>query len=144
MFAEGLRATVRALRSQGIKVYVLEQLPEFEDFRSSSLAKALQSGSVNHAQAVQRVAVMDRSRLEHRQAAVQGVLGQLEASGDAVVLRTHQRFCNAERCNLLVDGVPAYFDNNHITDTTARRIRDVFEPALASIPLPAAIAVTQR
>lgn len=144
LFAEGLRATVRALRSQGIKVYVLEQLPEFEDFRSSSLAKALQSGSVDHAQAVQRVAVMDRSRLEHRQAAVQGVLGQLEASGDAVVLRTHQRFCNAERCNLLVDGVPAYFDNNHITDTTARRIRDVFEPALASIPLPAAIAVTQR
>jgi hypothetical protein len=123
------------LRERGIKVYVLEQFPEFEAFRSSSLAKALKSGSVDYAEVVQRVTVMDRARLEQRQAGAQALLDRLSASGDVAVLRTHRRFCDDTRCSLLFNGVPAYFDNNHVTGTTARRIKDVFDSALTAEPL---------
>ncbi len=126
---DALDATIGMLKSRGIAVYVLEQVPEFENFRSANFARGLMSKTIEP-DAIRRSVVISRTLLDARQGRMQDYLERLSSSGDAIVLRTHHRFCDAYECTLLVDGLPAYFDNNHVTALGARKLRDVFDPVL--------------
>src|SRR5579862_6002735 len=57
--------------------------------------------------------------------------------GSATILNTHQLFCDDHPCSAWDDSRPAYFDNDHVTGSTMRRIRRVF---LAAIGGPGAAA----
>jgi SGNH domain (fused to AT3 domains) len=120
------------LDARGWRVALLEQFPEFEAFRASGLARSLRSGKADLEQAVRELAVIDRDRVVQRQSAMLALQRRLAQDGRVTVLGTHDRFCDATRCRLMYEGVPGYFDNNHITTATAMRLRGmsdaVFDP----------------
>lgn len=129
ILTNALDATIRQLASHGVKVYLLEQVPEFVNFRSANFARGLMSKNIEP-EVVRRSVVIPRTELDARQGRMEAYLDQLAASGQATVLRTHERFCGEHECNLLVDGLPAYFDNNHVTAMGSRKLQDVFDPVL--------------
>ena len=62
----------------------------------------------------------------------------IEAMGQAgaAVLDPWPEFCDTAACSALAGGFAGYFDNNHITNTNARRVRGVFAPVFAAAGTP--------
>ena len=53
-------------------------------------------------------------------------------AGEITFIDTWPRFCDAEACHALQGGTGWYFDNNHITNTAARALRDLFAPVFGT------------
>ena len=71
-----------------------------------------------------RRAAIGRVDAETRAASAQDALVQSGVN----LLPTWGYFCDAFLCEAVHDDVGQYFDNNHLTNSAARRIRAVLEP----------------
>jgi peptidoglycan/LPS O-acetylase OafA/YrhL len=127
-FVSAFETTLRDLRSLHKKVFVVEQVPEFSQFRARELAIGLKSGSADFEQSINELTVEDYAHVIERQGIVQAALAELEKDGLATILRTHKYFCDARRCSLMFHGYPTYFDNNHISSFGAEQISRMFLP----------------
>lgn len=127
---QGLRNTISQLNQRGLKVFVVEQPPEFPNYAARTLAIGLMNGSVSLDQSVPKYAEMNYREVDLRQSRMQAFLAELEAHGEISVLRTHHFFCRANHCSAMLDNVPAYFDNNHISAYGATQIRAMFKPLI--------------
>ena len=58
------------------------------------------------------------------------------AQAGASLLDPWPEFCDDTACSALAGGFAGYFDNNHITNTNARRVRGVFAPVFAASGAP--------
>jgi peptidoglycan/LPS O-acetylase OafA/YrhL len=130
VWVAALRNTARWLRAHGYETYVLEQVPEIPEFTSRRLFQTVRGGHESVQQAIADFGTVARAAVETRQQVAERAVRELVASADAEVLPTHDLFCNALTCSAWGDSTPAYFDNNHLTNETSRRIRRVFVPAM--------------
>ncbi|MES1201192.1 MAG: SGNH hydrolase domain-containing protein, partial [Pseudomonadota bacterium] len=70
-----------------------------------------------------------RALFDRRQMRVREIL-EAPALAALHVIDASASLCTARDCPIVVDGVPYYFDDNHISRTAAIRIRAMFAPAL--------------
>jgi hypothetical protein len=75
-----------------------------------------------------------RGDVEERQQRSNAALREAARKFNATIISTHQLFCDRDSCSAWSPFGPTYFDNNHITGSTSRRIRDIFLPAMAITP----------
>ncbi len=126
LLQRALTETVQDISLQDRAVYVLRQPPEITDYKASTVARAL---------AHKRITPKDARRVGQVtmiHASVRAALGDaaIQASG-AQVIDTWPWFCGPFLCDAVHSGVGQYFDNNHVTNSAARRIRAIFYPVLA-------------
>lgn len=109
-------------------VFVLRQVPEISHYSARDIARKMVHGHLESADGLTEV---PRAEAEQRSAAADQIFQSLKHS--AVILDPWPLFCDPEHCTTLHEGNSDYFDNNHITNTAARRARHVFEPVFASV-----------
>lgn len=130
LVAESMRDTVLWLRERGLRVYVLQQMPEIPYFGSRVLFQRVRSGRESYNDAMRRIGTVPRADVEARQRRGNAAIEIASAGGAATVIPTHGVFCNAYACSAELNFGPAYFDNNHLRATTARAIRRLFAPIM--------------
>jgi peptidoglycan/LPS O-acetylase OafA/YrhL len=133
---EALSETVRWLRFMGYEVYLLEDMPEIPDFSSRRLFQLIRGGHASLEQAIAQIGTVPRGDVEERQQRSNAALREAARKFNATIISTHQLFCDRDSCSAWSPFGPTYFDNNHITGSTSRRIRDIFLPAMAITPAP--------
>lgn len=116
----GIEQTLRRLRSEFDQVFVFEQIPEVPLYDSRRAARDLAHGHRAPGQ-VAKTARISRNAVQQRQSLAR------EAFGDAKVLESWDKFCDARICSALDGEESLYFDNNHITNSAARTIRPLFQ-----------------
>lgn len=129
LFDERFVDTVERLRAAGLNVFVLEQTPEIPGANASRVARGIIHGRIDREEAV-RVNQVPRVVVERRQAAAQTLFARLAAAGRLTIVPTHDYFCGPQICSGWIGGAPALFDNNHVTVTTSKAMRERFGPAL--------------
>jgi hypothetical protein len=135
--ARALLDTVRWLRERGYEVYLLEQMPEIEAYSSRKLFQTVRGGQASVQDAIAQFGTTTRAEVERRQARANEALRLAAANGGATILSTHELFCRSDSCSAWSSFGPAYFDNNHVTSSTSRRIRQIFLPAMIQFSGPA-------
>jgi hypothetical protein len=80
--------------------------------------------------AIARFATVPQKQVDDRQRRAIEALQAAAAGGKATILPTHQLFCASEVCSAWSGSAQTYFDNNHVTVATSRRMRQVFLPAM--------------
>jgi peptidoglycan/LPS O-acetylase OafA/YrhL len=128
--AQALCDTVRWLHQRGYEVYLLEQPPEIPYFTSLKLFQTVRAGHMDVQQAIASFGTVAHAAVEERQRHATDALRLAAAGGEATILATHQLFCQGASCSAWSDSAPAYFDNNHLTGATSRRIRNILLPAM--------------
>jgi peptidoglycan/LPS O-acetylase OafA/YrhL len=141
--AQALLDTVHWLRANGYEVYLLEQPPEIPDFSSRKLFQTVRGGHADVQDAIAHFGTVPRAQVEQRQERASEALRVAAEKGGATIVSTHQLFCDPTVCSAGTAYGPAYFDNNHLTGSTSRQIREIFLPAMVSAP-PSALGTIDR
>ncbi|MFT5085596.1 MAG: hypothetical protein ACI9Y1_003657, partial [Lentisphaeria bacterium] len=129
-FLNAFEETINVLVKNGIEVFVVEQPPEFSKYKARRLAISLMNGSADFDLSINALTVEDYNDVLLRQGKMQDFLAKAERAHVFTVLRTHRYFCNERSCSLMVDGSPAYYDNNHVSSHGAVQINSMFTPLL--------------
>ncbi|WP_159086934.1 acyltransferase family protein [Loktanella sp. Alg231-35] len=127
VYMERFERTVEELRGKGLKVFVIEQPPEFPEFNARIFVMNQLTGRLSD-DVLAQIGTVGKAALETRQGPMIALLDRLEQDGAITLLRTHERLCDADACSLMMDGAPLYFDNNHMAASMVRRISDIFNP----------------
>ncbi len=129
-FVKTFNKTILQLQNSGHKVFVVEQSPEFSQYQARIVALGLMGGDKNITNAFNDLTSEDYVNVNKRQNKIQQALKQAHNDGVITLLKTHDFFCKEEKCSLILDGSPAYFDNNHLSSAGAVKISSMFEPVL--------------
>ncbi len=129
-FTQVFIATLHTLKTLGVKTFVVEQPPEFERYLARTLAINLMNGSADLNESITQLTQQPYSKVNDRQSKIQLALSQAEQKNLATVLRTHAFFCDKEQCSLMLNDMPVYFDNNHVSSYGAVQINRMFAPVL--------------
>ncbi len=127
VYIESFERTINTLRQQGLKVFVIEQPPEFPEFSARTFVMNKLTGRISENE-IAAFGIVDVETLLARQGPMMGLLDRLERQGDITVLRTHDSLCGDDTCSLMMDGAPLYFDNNHLAAAMVPRISSLFVP----------------
>jgi peptidoglycan/LPS O-acetylase OafA/YrhL len=138
---QALIDTVGWLQARGYEVYLLEDTPEIPNYSSRGLFQTVRGGHSDVRDAIARFGTVSRAEVERRQGRAEEALRAAAERYGAIIVRTHELFCNADSCSAWSAFGPAYFDNNHVTGSTSKRIRQIFLPAMeiGSPPTPGPI-----
>ncbi|MGR3715053.1 MAG: acyltransferase family protein [Shimia sp.] len=123
VLGHALRDTVREISGRDLFVYILEQPPEVASYSAPSVARGLAHGRLTPDQAT-TLSAIGRADAENRAASAQAAV--VQSGGN--ILGTWDQFCDAFLCDAVIENTGQYFDNNHLTNAAARRIRAVLEP----------------
>jgi len=129
LFMNAFDNTLKSLQQKNVKLYVMEQVPEFSRYNSSKLARQLQTGTSDAAGA-QHLFTESYSDVVARQGSMQNYLADAERAGKVSIVKTHSLFCQADICSLMLNGTPAYFDNNHVTTTASLYMQSLYAPIM--------------
>ena len=122
VLGRGLDRTLSYLNSRGIRVYVMEPVPEaLVDVPSALAMNTLLNRPAD------RLAP-DRAFTQTRQAWIHDRFAAAEAHRQVVLIRTLPLLCAAERCLIEVNGRPLYRDSNHLSVPGALFLKPAFEP----------------
>lgn len=130
LFIEALALTTATLAPQVDQLFVLEQVPEIFDYSTRDAARALAFGRTDTATLLTTSGQIPRAALQDRFATVSAALQRVAQTPGVTVLKLWPRLCSDTHCAAIFDGTPYYFDNNHVTNTGALILRDVFKPVL--------------
>ncbi|MCK2088235.1 acyltransferase [Thauera aromatica] len=127
-FADALEALVERLRARGIRVVVVEQVPEMSGDIPSLAARAAWFGWPP---------ADDLPAAEYRrqQGALRAILGIAEATVEPSgfeLLDPGHAFCDDDRCRALRAGKPLYRDAHHLSQEGASLLIPLFQHSLAS------------
>ena len=125
-FLNGLTRTAQILSDQDTDVFVLGAIPEISDYDSRQIARAL-AGHRMDDDALEDAVTLPLSAHNARTEDTTNALTNLKSSGIRL-LDPSPHFCDSNQCSALYDGAAQYFDNNHIINSAARRIRPLFAP----------------
>ncbi len=134
IFEKSLISTVKALEDFGLTVYVLEQVPEFPVYSSSNAVRSLILGGEGSMEKLAPSLIVPLEAVRRRQRAFEAAIASPDFPSSASIVRTRQLFCSAYRCEVTSEGIPRYFDNNHVTTRTAMAIGKLLEPVFDSLP----------
>ena len=132
-FKESFNKTILELRQNDLKIFVVEQVPEFANYKARVLALGMITKDDEILNNLNELTTIDYSEVMHRQRFMQSMLAELEHDNEITKLDTHKYFCKDNLCSLLLDEVPAIFDNNHISSGGALKIRDLFQPVVSNL-----------
>ncbi|WP_299609899.1 acyltransferase family protein [uncultured Tateyamaria sp.] len=130
LFTEALALTTETLAPQVDQLFVLQQVPEIFDYSTRDAARALAFGRTDTATLAASSGQTSRAALQDRFASVDAALERVAQTPGVTVLELWSRLCSDARCEAIFDGTPYYYDNNHVTNTGALILRDVFRPVL--------------
>ncbi|WP_069301115.1 acyltransferase family protein [Neptunicoccus sediminis] len=122
---QAMQDSIATLTAQGRKVFVLRQAPEIFDYDSRVVARALAHGRMDQ-EDVARLSVTPLADLELRNAEADRMLAAL--TGQAEIIDPWPFFCDDTGCSAMWNGRAEYLDNNHVINTTAKRLRGIFAP----------------
>lgn len=122
-----VQQTLEALYGMGSRVHVLRQVPEVPDYGALPVARALARGE---AVPESRMQVSLDHALERE---ARGVTPFVAAArkGRVAMIDPWPLTCDDGFCTVMKEGRTVYFDNNHITNQGAMRLRHVFAPVFA-------------
>ncbi|KUF10164.1 acyltransferase family protein [Pseudoponticoccus marisrubri] len=123
--------TVAVLQDWVDEIFVLRQPPEIPAYDSREAAREAAHAGWPLAAAPRVAASVPREALALRAALADAPWQDLAETGAITLLDPWPRFCNATACHAVRDGVGQYFDNNHLTNAAALRVRDLFAPVFA-------------
>jgi peptidoglycan/LPS O-acetylase OafA/YrhL len=126
-FVERLTETIRKLNQLGHKVFVVEQPPELSKFKARVIALGLMQNDSHMNNSFDNLTEESYVDVKERQGEIIPLLDSLEQQGLITVLRTHNLLCNDKTCSALLEGYPAYFDNNHVSSSGALKIHTMFD-----------------
>ena len=126
IFFDAAMATVEEIRRHVPDVYVLQQVPEIPRYDSRDVARRLAHG--HNADEERRRFVEPVRDVAARVASSEAPFLQLVSTRSITVIELRSRFCDQVLCSIVHDNRSYYFDNNHITNTAALAIRDIFGP----------------
>jgi peptidoglycan/LPS O-acetylase OafA/YrhL len=133
LFADALLATVKQLKEFGVSVYLVEQVPEIPNFDAHRIGVMLRKGDLSPIM-LNELTLIDYAEVTKRQGPAMRAFESACTLYGAHLLATHRYFCREGQCSALADGLPAYFDNNHITVRTSIRIKDFLAPTMRPLP----------
>lgn len=118
------------------QVVVLFSTPEFDAIVPNALALTKRFGV--------EMPVMKRDAYEERQKQVRNIFAEvLKGRHNVEVLEPAAILCASGICKTTLDGMPIYSDTNHLTESGARLIAPLFEPALRRAATEAKMAATR-
>lgn len=130
LLVSAFHKTIAEIKAQGLRVFVVEQPPEFSRFIARPLAINLLNGSADFEKSIAEMTVEPYANVMSRQGVFLDAMNKAEQDGDVRVLRTHHYFCKDTQCSLMKDGAPLYFDNNHVSSAGAVKINGMFDTLL--------------
>lgn len=119
-------AGVRALRDQGVMVYVVLDIPKSERIPVNALAKARIIGATEYTEPGTATHL-------RRTAAMRAFLLDLERRGVVRVIDPATLLCGPRRCRMTDGDYPLYYDSNHLNARGARFVGPVFDPIFRSL-----------
>lgn len=125
-FSEGLQDTTLDLQNAGSKVFVLKAIPEIGQYDSRHIARALAGNRLNQMD-LNKALTSDQTIHQARIEPLVTGFKTLKSKG-ITLLDPTPYFCDEQVCSALHDGAAQYFDNNHIINSSALRIRPLFAP----------------
>ncbi|MDJ0823408.1 MAG: acyltransferase family protein [Paracoccaceae bacterium] len=131
ILATAARDSVAYLGQWFDDIYVLRQPPEIPDYDSRLAARETAHGGLLLAAKPVTQVFVEAEALALRTALADAIWQPLADEGAIELLDTWPAFCTNGRCDAIHDGIGQYFDNNHITNAAALRVRDVFRPVFA-------------
>ncbi|MEQ9692721.1 acyltransferase family protein [Shimia sp. SDUM112013] len=120
--------TVETLNDTRVNVFVAQQVPELANYDSRRVARDLAYGRLSPEQAAE-AARISKDAVMLRQASVRAVWDTLSAQGAIQRIDTWPNMCDGANCFAIHGQVGQYFDNNHLTNAAAQRLRALFLPA---------------
>lgn len=129
LIAQAARDTVDHLRHWVGPVFVLRQPPEIPDYDSRDAAREAAHAGLPLAARASTAPNVARSDLAARAALANAPWLPLEKDGAITLIDPWPGLCDDATCRAIHEGVGQYFDTNHVTNSAALRLRDLFEPA---------------
>jgi peptidoglycan/LPS O-acetylase OafA/YrhL len=123
---DGFRAAVTGLLAAGKKLVLIYPFPDAEDSVPNMLASAVMAGRDPKSFSIS----YDTYRAETEKAF--SFLDSLPHTGNVMRIYPHTRLCSQTACAMSKDGVPLYFDSNHISMAGAEELKPLFEPLFES------------
>ncbi len=142
LISSAARETVTFLNERFENVYVLRQPPEIAQYSAQLAAREAAHQGMALAATPKTEPVMSRDTLALRAAISDAPWLPLAEAGAIHWIDSWPRFCTADTCSAIHDDIGQYFDNNHITNSAARRVRDLFTPVFASVTRQSALVET--
>lgn len=126
LFIRKFGETVQLASAHFDRVFVLAQPPELALYDSRLVAKSLAHGQLQPDQ-INTVARISRKSAETRANVYSPLLDVAQNNANVEILDTWPYFCSTEFCMAIAGGVGQYFDNNHVTNSAARRLVPLFD-----------------
>lgn len=129
VFELGLRRTLDALERAGRDVVIVGQVPEIGfDVPASNYSARLTGRDLSEMIAPTVEEFRERSR------SANAVLDRVLAGREVARIEPAIRLCSSQRCEVALDGVPLYRDDNHLSLRGNLLIADLFGPVFEAIP----------
>lgn len=136
LLEQSLALTALGLNTLTDRVFVLRQVPEVPEYNSRVIARDLAHGRLTQEAASRRFRV-DGATLRARTGPLEDELVRLHDEGRFTLLDSWPQLCDDSGCSVMdrKTGDALYFDNNHVTNRAARRLKGVFAPVFHAEPL---------
>lgn len=121
-------ATVTKLNALGLNIYVMQQPPEIADYDSRISARSLALKDQPLARIERANPTIPVPITEARQTEPNRVWEMLETQEKLQLISIWDELCDDGLCSAVHENVGQYFDNNHLTNSAAIRVRSVFDP----------------
>lgn len=131
LMAEALEQTIAELADHFDRVTVLRQVPEIPDYDSRIAAREAALSGWPLARAGETQDHVSAAALAPRIATAEAPLRALADRGAISIIDPWPRLCPDGTCQAIHDGIGYYFDNNHVTNSGALALRDLFAPVFA-------------
>jgi hypothetical protein len=128
-FEQGVLTTARAYRLLGVRLHIVEQLPQQLLSPEQAYTRAMAQG--DGAAVRLRELSVPRARHARLQSFAGSVFARAAASGDARVMNFDDLFCDARVCPIGTTAASYYQDPSHVSSDGAARL----VPALAGVLL---------
>ena len=125
------RATVSNMLDHVDHVAVLRQPPEIPYYDSRAAARAAAHAGLPMAGAKSVVSQVPIQQITQRATRGDGVFRDMAEQGIITWIDPWGQLCDDSVCNALHQETGYYFDNNHLTNSAAVALRDIFSPVLA-------------
>ena len=129
-YGRAVAETVAELAGQGMNVFALRQVPEIAEYDSRRVSRLLTHDRLPGGAVLADLTDIPVAEAHRRSAASEAPFTQLVDEGGITWLDTWPAVCSGTVCSVMREGRALYFDNNHLTNDGARRLRHVFSPVL--------------
>lgn len=129
VFDAAVQSTIKELSEVIPRIFVLRQVPEIPTYDSRDAARRIAHGFLTPDDAVSLFTVPS-SAVADRVEASERPFRKLAADGTMTWIESWDGFCRDGHCSALRDGRALFFDNNHVVNSTAIALRQMFDPLM--------------